>query len=58
MKNVIYDITAIRLIRLGDHAIVEVEQNGTFVEVIRERYDGAFCHIVEGHHVNELTSRA
>lgn len=43
----------IRLRREGDDAVVEIDtgipnKNGkTFVEVIRERADGAFSHIVE-----------
>lgn len=40
-------ITAIWLKRIGDHAIVEVEVDGKFVQVIREHIDGAFSHIVE-----------
>lgn len=43
----------IRLRRDGDDAVVEIDtgikdaQGNSFIEVIRERADGAFCHIVE-----------
>lgn len=33
--------------REGDHAIVLVEVDGEWREVIRERYDGQFSHIWE-----------
>jgi len=40
----------IRLRRDGDHAVVEIDtgvSDSPWVEVIRERADGAFSHIVE-----------
>lgn len=43
----------IRLRREGDYAVVEIDtgvpnkDGNSFVEVIRERADGAFSHIVE-----------
>ena len=44
-------ITGIKLWRDGtwpnERAVVEVEIDGRWVEVIRERADGAFSHIVE-----------
>ncbi len=45
------DYPAIRLYRLGQHVVVAIEviEDGRsrWVEVIRERYDGCFSHIVE-----------
>lgn len=41
------DITAIHLVRIGDHAIVKIEVGGRWVTVIKERYGGFFSHIVE-----------
>ena len=38
---------AIRLRREGDWAIVEVEYEKKWIEVIRELYDSNFSHIVE-----------
>jgi hypothetical protein len=40
-------LTAVMLVRKGDYVAVEVEIDGRWVEVIRERYDGYFSHIVE-----------
>jgi len=41
------EVTGIHLLRLGDYAIVNAEIDGQWVEVIKERYDGSFSHIVE-----------
>lgn len=41
------NITAVWLKRLGKDAVVEIEVDGKWIEVIRERFDGAFSHIVE-----------
>ncbi len=41
-------ISAVHLVRIGDDVIVSVEIDGYWLEVIRERADGAFSHIVEG----------
>lgn len=40
-------VSGIHLFRVGEHVVVSVEINGQWVEVIRERHDGAFSHIVE-----------
>lgn len=40
-------VSGIHLLRIGEHAIVKVEIDSQWIEVIRERYDGAFSHIVE-----------
>ena len=36
----------IQLVREGDYAVVKIEHNGQFVEVMRERLDGQFSHFV------------
>lgn len=41
-------ITGVHLYRRGLHAIVAVEVDGVWIEVIKESYDNAFSHIVEG----------
>ena len=38
---------AIRLRRDGNYAVVEIEHEGNFVELIREYLEGPFCHIIE-----------
>lgn len=40
-------ISAIHLKRIGDYAYISVQINGEWVNVIRERYDSNFSHIVE-----------
>lgn len=40
-------ISGIHLARIGDYVIVKAEIDGEWVEVIRERHDGWFSHIVE-----------
>ena len=40
-------ISGVQAFRLGDHVIVRVEIDGAWCEVISERIDGAFSHIVE-----------
>jgi hypothetical protein len=40
-------ISGIHLKRIGDRAVVAVEYNGQWVDVISERLDGQFSHIVE-----------
>src|SRR5690606_17473032 len=40
-------VTAIWLKNIGEHVIVEAEIGGKWVEIIRERADGAYSHIVE-----------
>ncbi len=41
------NITAIHLVRIGDHVYVKAEIDGRFVTVIKEHADGSFSHIVE-----------
>jgi hypothetical protein len=41
------NITAIHLVRIGDHVYVKAEIEGRWVTVIREHVDGSFSHIVE-----------
>ena len=40
-------VSGIQLVRIGDYAVVNVELNGKWVEVIREHVEGSFSHIVE-----------
>ena len=40
-------VEGIRLRKEGEYTIVDAEIGGDWVEVIRERSDGQFCHIVE-----------
>lgn len=40
-------VEGIRLRKDGEHTVVDAEIGGAWVEVIRERSDGEFCHIVE-----------
>ncbi len=40
-------VMGIRLRKDGEHTIVDAEIGGVWIEVIRERSDGEFCHIVE-----------
>ena len=40
-------VMGVRLRKTGEHTVVDVETGGTWIEVIRERSDGEFCHIVE-----------
>ena len=46
-RGEIVPVEGIRLRKDGDYTVVDAEIGGTWVEVIRERSDGAFCHIVE-----------
>mgnify|MGYP000216909227 CR=1 FL=1 len=41
------EIKAIKLVRKGDHAVVEIETATGWAEVIREFVDAPFSHIVE-----------
>ena len=40
-------VMGIRLRKDGEHTVVDAEIGGAWIEVIRERTDGEFCHIVE-----------
>lgn len=40
-------VEGIRLRKDGEHTVVDAEIGGAWIEVIRERSDGEFCHIVE-----------
>ena len=40
-------VMGIRLRKEGEYTIVDAEIGGVWIEVIRERSDGEFCHIVE-----------
>jgi hypothetical protein len=40
-------IEGIRLRKDGEYTVVDAEIGGEWIEVIRERSDGQFCHIVE-----------
>lgn len=44
-------VSAIWLKTIGDDVIVEAEIGGRWVELIRERSDGAYSHIIEGNGV-------
>lgn len=46
-KDDFVPVMGVRLAKDGEHTVVSVEIGGTWVEVIRERSDGNFCHIVE-----------
>ena len=53
-----YGYGAIRLRREGNYALVEVEAGPqNFVTVIREHYDGNFCHVVEPVGIAETIER-
>lgn len=41
------EISAIKLVRKGEHAVVEIETATGWTEVIREFVDAPFSHIVE-----------
>jgi hypothetical protein len=41
------NITAIHLVRTGNHVLVKAEIDGRFITVIKEHADGVFSHIVE-----------
>jgi hypothetical protein len=47
MKQKPVPITGVHLKRIGDYAYVAVEIDGEWVDVIRERLDSNFSHIVE-----------
>lgn len=51
-------VSGVMLCRIGDHAIVKVEQNGQWVEVIREFLDSNFSHIVEPSGMRDRIARA
>ena len=40
-------VEGIRLRKEGGYTVVDAEIGGEWIEVIRERSDGEFCHIVE-----------
>lgn len=40
------EITGIHLVRIGEYAIVTAEIDGKWIEVIRERADDSYSHIV------------
>jgi hypothetical protein len=40
-------VEGIRLRKDGVYTVVDAEIGGAWIEVIRERSDGEFCHIVE-----------
>lgn len=42
------EISGVHLSTVGEHVIVAVEIQGKWIEVIRERKDNAYSHIVEG----------
>lgn len=45
MTNTTYN--ALHLRAEGDYAILSIEVNGTWIELIRERLDSPFSHIIE-----------
>lgn len=52
-------MTAIRLVRIGDDVHVDVEYSpGNFATVISERWDGAFCHVVEPDTITRICGNA
>lgn len=40
-------VSGVHLKRIGDKAIVAVEVDGRWVDIIEEYYDGSFSHICE-----------
>lgn len=40
-------VMGIRLRKDGDHTVVDADIGNAWIEVIRERTDGEFCHVVE-----------
>lgn len=49
-------ITAVHLVRIGEHVIVNVEVGGQWVEIIREHHEGSFSHICEAGGINARIS--
>ena len=48
MQDEFVPVMGIRLRKSGAYTVVDVEMiGGVWIEVIRERSDGEFCHIVE-----------
>lgn len=48
---------AIHLVRLGNFAVVRMEVEGRWVELIREPYDAPFSHIVEPSGIEDLVQK-
>lgn len=46
-KDDFVPVMGIRLRKSGEYTVVDAEIGGAWIEVIRERSDGEFCHIVE-----------
>lgn len=53
MTNDYVPVMGIRLRKIGAYTAVDAEIGGTWVEVIRERSDSEFCHIVEQNGIME-----
>jgi hypothetical protein len=51
-------VAGIRLRKSDEHTIVDAEIGGIWVEIIRERSDGEFCHIVEPNGIFKAYYRA
>jgi hypothetical protein len=49
---------AIMLVAEGDHAVVKIEVNGKWIELIRERLDSPFSHIVESTGIENAINKA
>ena len=47
-------VLGIRLRKDGNYTVVDAEIAGTWIEVIRERSDAEFCHIIEAHGMYDL----
>ena len=47
MKQTPVEVDGIWLRREGDYAVVLIERNGEWIEIIREHFDGSFSHICE-----------
>lgn len=52
------EISAIHLSTVGEHVLVAVEIQGKWIEIIRERKDNAYSHIVEAHAIEHSARRA
>lgn len=51
------EISGVHLSTVGQHVIVAVEIQGQWIEIIRERKDNAYSHIVEAYGIADRARR-
>lgn len=51
-------LAAIHLVREGNYAVVKIEHNDEWIELIREHIDGPFSHIIEPSGIDAAIERA